>query len=359
MRMKTRLALVGAAFAVAAGGFSIPLAGTASAYPSSTPASVSTPNMEGQDVANGGLLTVKGSNYPPGSVNPSGIQILECSDPGGTVANLPLDAAGGCDGLTVNGNQITPSSSGSFTDEYGVQALSTTSGSNINCDATDYCVLWVGTDYNSDFSDPANESFSAPFLVTAPTAPSITSGNSASFPMFQHSPVPSFTVTATGINAPALAESGTLPGGVSFTDDGNGTATLTGTPSSAGTFPITITASNGTTPNATQSFTLYAGFVVTTSSLPPASLTGSYGPVQLTAVGGTTPYKWKVKGLPKGLKASKQGSIAGTLKSKDKPGPYTVSITVTDSKIKSSTKHPNPNGHGKETATKTLTLTVS
>jgi hypothetical protein len=358
MRMKTRLALVGAAFAVAAGGFSIPLASTASAYPSSTPASVTTPNLAGQDAANGGLLTVQGSNFPPGSVNPSGIQIIECADPGGTVANLPLDASQ-CDGTTVNGNQITPSSGGSFTDHYGVQTLSTTSGSNINCDATDYCVLWVGTDYNSDFSDPANQTFSAPFLVTSPSAPTITSTNNASFPSFQMSPPPSFTVTTTGIDAPALAESGGLPAGVTFTDNGNGTATLSGTPSVTGTFPLTFTASNGTTPNATQSFTLYAGFIVTTTSLPPAAANAAYGPVQLTAIGGTQPYKWKVKGLPKGIKASKSGSIAGTPTSKAKAGPYTVTITVTDSKIKSNKKHPNPNAHGKEAATKTLTLTLS
>jgi hypothetical protein len=55
-----------------------------------------------------------------------------------------------------------------------------------------------------------------------------------------------------------LAESGALPGGVSFQDNHNGTATLAGTPSAGtdGTDTFTITASNGVTPAATQTFTL-------------------------------------------------------------------------------------------------------
>ena len=41
---------------------------------------------------------------------------------------------------------------------------------------------------------------------------------------------------------------GTLPSGVSFNDKHDGTATLSGTPTAGGTFPLTITAANGVTP---------------------------------------------------------------------------------------------------------------
>jgi hypothetical protein len=43
-----------------------------------------------------------------------------------------------------------------------------------------------------------------------------------------------------------------------FTDNGNRTATLAGTPAAgaAGLYPLTFTASNGVLPNATQSFNL-------------------------------------------------------------------------------------------------------
>ena len=54
----------------------------------------------------------------------------------------------------------------------------------------------------------------------------------------------------------ALSETGTLPSGVTFVDNGDGTATLAGTATVAGTYPLTITASNGTAPDATQPFTL-------------------------------------------------------------------------------------------------------
>ena len=49
---------------------------------------------------------------------------------------------------------------------------------------------------------------------------------------------------------------GSLPAGVVFKDNGNGTATLSGVPTSAGSFPLTLTAGNGQSPDATQFFTL-------------------------------------------------------------------------------------------------------
>jgi hypothetical protein len=65
-----------------------------------------------------------------------------------------------------------------------------------------------------------------------------------------------FTVTTTGYPAPHLTASA-LPSGVNFHDNGDGTATISGTPSgnARGTHIITLTATNsvGTT---TQTFTL-------------------------------------------------------------------------------------------------------
>ena len=67
-----------------------------------------------------------------------------------------------------------------------------------------------------------------------------------------------FTITTTGFPTAGLSESGALPGGVSFVDNGNGTATLSGTPAagSGGTYTLSITAANGVTPEAEQTFTL-------------------------------------------------------------------------------------------------------
>jgi hypothetical protein len=67
----------------------------------------------------------------------------------------------------------------------------------------------------------------------------------------------SLPITPTGYDTPTLTESSNLPSGLSFTTNGNGTATISGTPAvgSGGSYPITITATNayGST---TDSFTL-------------------------------------------------------------------------------------------------------
>ena len=55
----------------------------------------------------------------------------------------------------------------------------------------------------------------------------------------------SFTVTTIGFPIAALTLTGTLPNGLQFTDNGNGTATLAGAPTVSGTFALTITAGNG------------------------------------------------------------------------------------------------------------------
>lgn len=65
----------------------------------------------------------------------------------------------------------------------------------------------------------------------------------------------SFRFTASGTPVPILRESGALPAGVTW--NVNGTyATLSGIPTVTGTFPLTITASNGIGTNAVQNFTL-------------------------------------------------------------------------------------------------------
>ena len=85
-------------------------------------------------------------------------------------------------------------------------------------------------------------------------APAITSGNSTTFTI---GAAGSFTVTTTGFPTSEPDKTGALPGGVTFADNGNGTATLSGTPTAgAGTYPLTFTAHNGVGSDATQNFTL-------------------------------------------------------------------------------------------------------
>jgi len=91
------------------------------------------------------------------------------------------------------------------------------------------------------------------FVLTVNQAPAITSANGATF---QLNTLGSFTVTSTGYPVAALAESGALPSGVNFADNGHGTGTISGTPTVSGVFNIAIMASNGVGSGATQNFTL-------------------------------------------------------------------------------------------------------
>ena len=111
-------------------------------------------------------------------------------------------------------------------------------------------------------------------------APTITSASSVTFTLGVAS---SFTVTTTGYPTPSLVEAGALPAGVTFTNNGNGTGTLSGTPTAGGTFKITFTAANGVGSNAVQNFTL-------TASGPLVILTPTYnfGTVYLFSNGSTT-----------------------------------------------------------------------
>jgi hypothetical protein len=94
--------------------------------------------------------------------------------------------------------------------------------------------------------------------ITVQAPPSITSANNTTFTV---GAAGSFTVTTTGAPTPSLSESGTLPSGVTFVDNGNGTAKLSGTPGvgTAGTYSLTFTASNGVGTPASQAFTLTVG----------------------------------------------------------------------------------------------------
>ena len=82
-----------------------------------------------------------------------------------------------------------------------------------------------------------NQSFS--LVVTQ--APAITSAATTTFVAAKAG---TFKVTTTGSPAPALTSVGALPSGVTFVDNGNGTATLSGSAGASGTYPLTITATN-------------------------------------------------------------------------------------------------------------------
>lgn len=90
---------------------------------------------------------------------------------------------------------------------------------------------------------------------TDSVAPTITSAdNSGVFLIGDGSPG-AFIITTLGTPIVHLSETGDMPAGYTFVDNGNGTATISGSSHAVGTTTsIVITASNGVLPDATQNF---------------------------------------------------------------------------------------------------------
>ena len=110
----------------------------------------------------------------------------------------------------------------------------------------------------------------------------------ASFTVRTSPPDPSATVSFTG----------TLPSGINFTPNSDGTATIDGTASagSQGNYPINITASNGTLPDATQTFTITVQDApplleapAITSAASTSFTVGTAGTFTITTTGSPTP----------------------------------------------------------------------
>lgn len=141
-------------------------------------------------------------------------------------------------------------------------ALTSTQGAirnNNGCTDTD--------NNNADFTvvtNPVPRNTVSPVNVCSAqtnTAPTITSANNVTF---RQGTAGSFQVTASGSPAPTFSvTSGALPNGVTLSSSG----LLSGTPTQSGTFTFTITATNGTAPDATQSFTLTVNAAPTTPTV--------------------------------------------------------------------------------------------
>ena len=112
-------------------------------------------------------------------------------------------------------------------------------------------------------------------------------------------------MTATGIPTPALSATSTpaLPSGVTFTDNGNGTATLAGTPppGSQGSYLLTIKAANSAG-TASQSFllTVNSGLAITSAAAATATAGNAFS-FTVTTTGTPTPTLGRAGRLPPGL----------------------------------------------------------
>jgi large repetitive protein len=181
---------------------------------------------------------------------------------------------------------------------------------------------------SNGFGTAATQTFT---LTISPVAPVITSASTTTFTAGQAG---SFTVTTTGYPAPALTESGSLPGGVTFTDNGNGTGSLAGTPTTSGSYPITITATNSGG-GAPQSFVLNVTAVgpAITSQTAATGTAGKAFTFTVTTSGTPAPTLSEAGALPPGLSftpgsngtATLSGTLAGSAH-----GTYALTFSATN-----------------------------
>jgi hypothetical protein len=174
----------------------------------------------------------------------------------------------------------------------------------------------------------ADELAAIPYEYTVATAapPAVTS---ASATTFTTGTAGSFTVTTTGSPTPAISKSGTLPMVVTFTDNGNGTATLAGTPAAGtgGPYPITITASNGQSPNATQNFTLTVDQPPAITSAAATTFTsGTAATFTVTTTGYPKPALSKAGTLPSGVTFTDNDNGTATLQLTVDQPPHVTSL---------------------------------
>lgn len=131
-------------------------------------------------------------------------------------------------------------------------------------------------------------------------------------------------LTASGGVAPYNWSATGVPPGLTFSG-----GSLTGTPTTAGTYTVVVTLTDSLTGKATQSFTvtISAPALTVGGTLPNGAVLTAYS-ATLSATGGTPPYTWTFSGLPGGLTGNANGSVSGTATT---PGTYSITATVNDS----------------------------
>jgi len=146
------------------------------------------------------------------------------------------------------------------------------------------------------------------FTLTTAEAPSITSPTTADFTV---GTVGSYPVTTTGYPAATITESGALPVGMTFADNKNGTAAVSGTPAAAGSYPVTLSATNVSGSTATLSLTITvrdpSGPTITSPAVADFTL-DAQGAFAVTATGAPSPAITESGPLPAGLTFTDQGN---------------------------------------------------
>jgi prepilin-type N-terminal cleavage/methylation domain-containing protein len=145
----------------------------------------------------------------------------------------------------------------------------------------------------------------------------------------------SLTLAAAG-GAPPLTWTATgLPPGLSLSPAG----VVSGSPTSTGSYSVTVTATDGfkLAGSAPFTWTIKPAPTVTTPTPQSGEVTVAATAVQVTAANGVAPYTWSATGLPPGLSINGTGKITGTPTT---AGAYSVVATATDAKGRTASSNP-------------------
>jgi hypothetical protein len=131
-------------------------------------------------------------------------------------------------------------------------------------------------------------------------------------------------VTASGGTSPYVWSASGLPAGLVISSS---TGTISGTPTTAGTYPVTVSVTDAAGGSASQAISMtvsYPAVVVANQSF--AGKLGKPFSAQLKASGGNGSYSWSAVSLPAGYSLSSSGLLTGT---PSKTGKVTFTATAT------------------------------
>ena len=161
----------------------------------------------------------------------------------------------------------------------------------------------------------------APLDITASSPPAGTTG--AAYAGYQF--------TASGGTPPlSWSETGSLPAGLAL----NASGQLSGTPVTAGTYPVSVTVTDSSMPSLTKGMPVSlqikdSSITVAPASPPAGAVNYAYPGFTFSASGGSPRYTWTAAGtLPPGLTLGTDGSLSGT---PTQIGTFSFSVTPTDS----------------------------
>ncbi|WP_427917053.1 putative Ig domain-containing protein [Xanthomonas campestris] len=277
--------------------FSVGLSGVSNA-------SIARATGTGTIINDDAVVTVGPASLPSATAGSAYSQNLSAS--GGTAPYTFTVTAGALPaGLTLSPAGVlsgTPTATGSF----NFTASATDSG-NPTTGSRAYALVVAG----------------ANVILPATTLPAGTAGQAYSS---------AITPAAGGIAPYTYAvTAGALPAGITLN---SATGAVTGTPTSAGNFAFSVTATDstsGTASQATQSYavTIAAPTIVVAPSALPTATRGTAYSQTLSASGGTAPYTYTLSAgsLPAGLTLASNGTLSGTATAE---GSFTVTVRATD-----------------------------